>query len=137
MKYLDSYKLYEGYNWKEDLLKSDTENKVDDIKDILSELTDIGITCNVVRNYSDSDFRHISSKNDLLKNTYYREYTITIIKNYNGSNKINAVDSFIEFNNAMNYVANMLKMDFHRIIIFDGGHSFIIKALDMESPLES
>lgn len=135
MKYLDSYNLHEGYNWKEDLLKSDTESKVDNIKDILTELTDIGIECRIIRNYTDSNFITISSKNDLAKTTYYREYTISITKTYNGSNKVNAVDSFIEFNNAMNYVVKMLNMDFH-IALFDQGHSFIIKALDMDSPLD-
>lgn len=135
MKYLDSYNLHEGYSWKEDLLKSDTESKVDHIKDILTELTDIGISCQVTRNYTDSSFIAMNSKNDLAKTTYYREYTISIAKNYNGSNKANPADSFIEFNNAMNYVVKMINMDFH-IALFDQGHSFIIKALDMDSPLD-
>lgn len=136
MKYLDSYELHEGYDWKEELLKSDTENKADHIKDILTELTDIGISCQITKNYADSNFIAMNSKNDLAKTTYYREYIISITKNYNGANKVNPVDSFIEFNNAMNYVTKMLKMDFHQIMIYDGGHSFIIKALDMDSPLD-
>lgn len=132
MKHLDNYKFYEGYSWKEDILASDKQSKIDDIKDILTELSDIDVKYQITTNFANSLYQKLNSKNDLAFCKYYREYSISITKYYNPNKPI---ESFIEFNNAMNYVVKMLNVEFD-MRLFDHGKIFIIELLDLNNPLD-
>lgn len=129
MQYINSFKIFESGEWWLSLIPNHPF-KIEEIKDALIDLKDVGMDFTVDTEFMTDNFEKLFKKTDLLSKTYYCAYSIRIGEVAPHS----SINEFIERNNIINDIVYRLNSEYKISIVTRS--SIKILCIDTESPLD-